>query len=569
MQVYGDSQTAGTANYVLETNLTPPNRCISKSVAIGSGAAIGAMDEWEKIQRQYGNAYPFPYNRLMPIVSIANPISYEGFAELYDDIVLQSVYDRSTPKRDAYMAGYSYEVTDIVFNNSEEQALYENDSIVITDATDESFGDCTRYTKGWAQIDIRKVSKFPSTEEEYGSVWADGYHHIQMIACSDIENGQYYINTGYDRSVTISLRATKLSSSDLPAGVKSVPVNKTHTEFQIVFYHNGQLDGTPMIWQQYPNDTDILTLNHTASQNSTLDLAVTIDDASTNGTYWDNTGWIHNASQSSTLANAISITKTANGTSLNIDWNIIRQFAEDTQEAVSMPIWIYGCWDQMRNGGTQDGHLIGDYNATTTLSADGMASQVLNVKSAGNLNKTEDSQSIVKYYTPLYKIMWNNDPNDPYYNNIRVMPFEKFDAICISKIYDNIKNGVYGLIYPVSGFQRSSNNPDTSRNYIGDSTVVSGGQASVTVVSTINEFFNTPYTVQQYFPQSSQTTSETYTINGQSLSPTGSITITPTTRTSTLNINFGNIPAGSARWLSIRQTDSREFANLSFTFNEQ
>ena len=566
MQVYGDRQTAGTANYVLKTDLTPPSRCISKSVAIGSGAAVGTMDEWEQVQRRYGNAYPFPYNRLMPAAAIGNMEQYEGFAELYDDTVLQIAYDRNTPKRDGYMAGYSYEVTDIVFNNSQEQTLYGNDSIVITDATDSYFGACTRYTKGWAQIDIRKVSAFPQTKEAYDPLWADGYHHISMIACADIENGQHYVNTGYDRSVTISIRATKLSSSDIPTGVKSVPVDKTHTEFQIVFYHSGQLDGNPTIWKEYPNTTNILTLNHTASQNSTLDLAVTIDDASTNGTYWDSTGWIHNAAQSSTLANAISIIKTANGTSLNIDWRIIRQFAEEAQEAVGIPIWVYGCWDQMRSGGTSDGHLIGDYNATTTLSAEEMTSQTLNVKSAGNLNKTEESQSITKYYTPLYKIMWGNDPNDPY-NNIRVMPFEKFDAICISNIYNNPTNGVYGLIYPTSGFQRSSNNPDTNRNYVGDSSVVSGGQASVTIASTVNEFFYTPYTVQQYFPQSSQITSETYTVNGQSLTPTGSITITPTAGTSTLSIDFGNIPAGSARWLSIQQTDSREYANLSFTFN--
>ena len=105
------------------------------------------------------------------------------------------------------------------------------------------------------------------------------------------------------------------------------------------------------------------------------------------------------------------------------------------------------------------------------------------------------------------------------------------------------------------------------RNYVGEASVVNNNSATVTVSSTINEN-PASYIVKQYFPADSQEINETYTINGQSLGKNDTYTITPSGTTSTLTIDFGNVPAESVRWLTLQQVNSREFANISFTFND-
>lgn len=577
--VYGDSSTAGTANCVLETSAVPPQRCLSKDKAVNLGASRSLMDEWEINQKRYGNIIPFPRRRLMPAMAIVKDTHVGPQAELYDDSVIAIEYDRSTIKYDAFIPGYMYEVTAIEFNDAASISQYGQDSIVETSANDAQLGsDCREYSKGWARVRLRRETEYPTTLAEYGDVWDDTYHHITMVGYYDEENGDFYENTGTDRSVTISFRATPLSSLtppiSLPAGISFVPEDKTHTEFKVVFYHKSQ-GYSSQIWAQHNiNTTSTVTLNHTKSANSTLDLVATLQGASTNGTYWDSTGWIHPSYQQSALSNAIHITKGSTGTSLVIDWNVIKDAAHwdsdngrieinpetgEEYSATSIPIYIYGCWDTMRSGGTSDGHLVGDYNQSTTVSSAGMTSKNIAIKSAGNLNKTEEVDSIARHYTCLYKIFWNTDQS-----TIDILKLDPWDEDSIRESDKNI-GGTYGLIYPTSGFVRSTGGSMTTRNYIGNSNVVTNNTANVPITSTINGQ-PAKYIVTQYFPQQSQMYTETFTINGQSLTANNSVEINPSTAQS-LNIVFNGTPSGSARWLNLQQVGSNEYANLSFTFN--
>lgn len=144
------------------------------------------------------------------------------------------------------------------------------------------------------------------------------------------------------------------------------------------------------------------------------------------------------------------------------------------------------------------------------------------------------------------------------------MPLEATDQMMIAD-NQNI-GGTYGLIYPTSGFTKI-NDGIQLRNYVGDASVIDNNTATITISSTIN---GSPasYIVKQYFPSGSQEINETYTINGQSLGKNDTYTVTTNETTSTLTINFGNIPTESVRWLTLQQVDSREFANISFTFND-
>lgn len=589
----GGSAIQGTANYVLNTDLVPKERCIKKNTAISSGAAVTAMDEWEISQKRYGNTYPFPTNRLMPASAIYNSASYEGFAELYDDVALDIEYDRTGHKYDSYIAGYSYEVTDITFVNSNEQSLYGNDEIEESSVNDDRFvwtdkqgmshgGTATEYKKGWARIRVRDAASYPDILDAEGvgkySILDNIYHHLIAVGFADYgdkDGVSYYTNTGNDRSVIVTFRATKLTN--IPEGVVVVPEDKTHTEFQVVFYHRGQ-NSDPQALKKYTNP-NTLTLTHTASTaidgktgdtiTIPLDLAVTMDGSSTNGTYWDETGWVHNSAQTSDLGNAISIEKTSSGSSLTIDWTIIYNWANTQTGSVETPIIVYGCWDTMYNGGTEDGHMIGNYNIATTVSDNDGFTKTVSVKSAGNLLKTINATSITKFYTPMYKITWTNDPDNPreWGTNVAIVDVEGYDAVVQNKLYDNI-GGTYGIIYPTDNFVRNTDSAATTRNYVGDSSVISGRTASVNIASTINLSRPAAYKISQYFPQGSDIPQETYTVNGQQLTSTGSITVTPSGNTSTITIDFGNIPSQSARWLTVEQVNSPEHANLSFTFNE-
>lgn len=560
MMRYGGSDVTLSANVVLQSSLTPDNRCISKQIAIQSEASEDAMTQWEYTQSAK-NYVPFPSNRLMPPQAVINKDSYEPFAELYDDRLLEIAYDRGSVKYDSFKAGYSYELTYVTFNDSYSQSLYGSAPIAITNSdkseeTDAVLGSCTAYTKGWAKVIVRNVSSYP--EDGYDAeYWAsdDGYTNINIVGYMDYVDNDFYTNIGEDRSVTLSFRATPLDS--IPSGINRVKPANTHLEFDTVFYHNGQ-STVSTSWAEYPiAETSTMTLTHTSSQ--PLDIAVTLDGLSTNGTYWDSEGW-HAVSQTSPFRGAINVSKSGNTSTVSINWQLIQNIANQDNNAATIPIYIYGCWDTMSVGNSSDQHLVGNYNGSTTLSVTGMNSRSITVKSAGNLNKTEDAQTVQKYYTCMYKILWaNTGPN------IKIMPLSSADQTLIAN-NGNI-GGTYGLIYPTNGFVRPSNQNEELRNYIGNASVVNNNSSNVIISSTINES-PANYIVTQYFPSGSDNINETYTINGTSLSKDGSYTVNPSGNTSTLNINFGNIPAGSVRWLTLQQVDSREYANLSFTFNE-
>lgn len=560
MMRYGGSDVTLSANVVLQSDLVPANKCICKRIAIQSGASENAMKEWEMTQSATNQLW-FKYNRLMPPRAVISEDQYEPFAELYDDRLLEIAYDRDTVKYDSFKTGYSYELTGVTFNDAQSQSLYGSSKITITDSdkteeTDSVLGSCTVYTKGWVKVLIRKASDYPEdgSDSEY---WTsdDGYTNLNIVGYADFVNNDFYENTGNDRSVTLSFRATALDS--VPSGIKCVRPERTHLEFDTVFYHTGQ-SSVSESWAEYPiSEISTMNLVHTSSQ--PLDIAVTLEGLSTNGTYWDYEGW-HSIQQTSPFRGAISVSRNGNTSTVSINWSLIQNIANQGDSAAAIPIYIYGCWDTMSVGNTPDQHLVGNYNGSTTLSTSGMSNQTITVKSAGNLNKTEDAQTVQKYYTCMYKVWWaNTGPN------VKIMPLSTADQTVITNA-GNI-GGTYGLIYPTSGFTRSSDQNKELRNYVGASSVVSNNSATVTVSSTINEN-PASYIVKQYFPYDSQEINETYTINGQSLGKNDTYTVTPSGTTSTLTIDFGNIPTESVRWLTLQQVDSREFANISFTFND-
>lgn len=564
MMRYGGSDLTLSANSILGSSLQPENRCISKLVAQQSEASIEAMNEWEQSQI-LNNTVPFPLNRLMPPKAIINPASYEPFAELWDDKILEIDWKRDLVKYDAYILGYTYEITDITFNEADYQNQHGSDALSVQTITANNNtgyqdvygvlgGDFKIYQKGWLQIYVKANTELTESANTRG-----GYTVDNTIGFIDYDG----YNEGYDRSATVTFRATK--QQPLPDGVTTVSEDKTHTTFQIIFYHKGNATPAATIWKEYDvAETSTLTLTHTADY--PLDIAVTLPGVNTNSTYWDSTGWVHSPSVSSNLERAINISRSGNTSTIVINWNVIKQVAYSNNGVLETPIYIYGCWDNMQPSGTSDGHLIGNYNGSVVVNgntnqpnSDLGSHTITGIKSTGNLNKTVDASTIEKHYTCMYKVHWKST-----WTTFKVMPLESTDQAMLTQ-NQNI-GGTYGLIYPVNGFERPSNQNVELRNYIGDSSVVNNNTSNITIFSTINES-PASYIVTQYFP-TGQDINETYTINGQSVGKTGSYTVNPSGNTSTLNINFGNIPAGSVRWLTLQQVDSREHANLSFTFNE-
>lgn len=549
MMRYGGSDQSLSANFVLSTDLQPYNRCISKSVAITAEADVDAMNAWEESQDHSLNVIPFPQSRLMSPKAIFKGDPSNPWAELYDDEVLQADWDRqgidsSNPKRDSWKAGYNYELLSIEFDNAEYASQYSGQSMQVS-----SSGGQTTYTRGWAKIIVNEDSLISSDpwQTSLSSYYSkldpsDAYMSVgQIIAFYDTLG----VNTGSDRSVTLSWRATPIQGiiDHVEEGFKCVQPNRTHTEFQTKFYHFGQTGEVDDSWVSYDaNSTSSITINY-----SPLDIAVVFAGSSTNGTYWDANGW-HHASQTSDLANAISVSKSGSGSSVTIDFSIIKSIADASSGMFEAPIYIYGCWDQMSQEGN---HLVASSGSSATISASGMQDQTISIISAGNLNKTEEESSIRNYYTCLHKVHWKTGQD-----KIKVMALGGADSS-----YDNV--GVYGQIYPDSNFSRSENQNDLMRNYTASSSVVSSGSASVSITSTVNGS-NAGYTVSQYFPVGSENYHETFTVNGQSLTDSNSISVSAG---GNLSVNFGSISSGQARWLKLQQNGSPEFANLCFTFN--
>lgn len=560
---YGGQDLSLSANAVLGTDLkdtrvaSPYSRCISKSVARNAGASMDAMLEWEANQDRSKNVVPFPENRLMPPKAVVNPSQYEPFAELYDDKTLP-VYANNTATNDSWKAGYNYELLRAILVDGTQSTEYIINSSNIDSENSSSTNKV--YKVGWLTIDMKiddgsedKIAYELGTHPGgyYYKDLGDGYAIIGgMIELTDAS-----ANTGEDRYAKLFFRATPIDGiyNYVSEDFKCVQPNKTNLEFDITYYHYGPNSDTEP-WVSYPADsTNTITLTHTASANSALDLAVVLPGLDTNGTYWDSTGWVSTSGSQSPFENTVSVSKSAGSSTFTIDWAAIREYVGTITGGLGITFYVYGCWDQLRNGGTSDGHLIGDYNAATTISASGMSNHTVNVKAAGNLNKTSQESSIRSNYTCMYKVAWKTGRS-----TIKVMPLEGADL-------DFMNAGVYGQIYPTSGFTRNSDASDFDRTYVGSSSVVNNNQASVSVTSTIN---NSPasYTITQYFPPQSDEYTETYTINGQQLTKNNSVSIAA--GTNTLNINFGNINPTSARWLTLQQDGSPEYANISFTFNE-
>ena len=594
MMVYGSVNMEGTANQILGSSLEPVNRCINKRVALDSNASAEELAEWEAKQA-YTNTIPFDDRRLIPVKAVVHSDSYNPFAELHDDDIMEMQWDRNTNarsyqttprKRDIFMAGYKYEITSIKIGNSTTSPIPTNETYnpttnpeydeygnvveqtyEITSTGDAKLGgNCKMYQKDWLKVWLRDPDMQLSNYTDYYIDQDTGYYYVHTIACLDTEGDNY----GEDKFATLTIHATRLDQQTLNAqGIVCVPEDKTHTDFQIIVCHRGNGQQTE-VWSTYDiNNTSNVTLTHTAPQGQTIDIVATLEGASTNGTYWDSTGWIHSSAQSSVLENAISVSKSQNVSSVSIDWALIKQVADSDDSAAEFPIRIWACWDKMTASNSTDKHLEANSNGQITMTATGLSgSKSLTVKSAGNLNKIAQADSVNRYYTCLYKITWKNTEG-----NIKLMPLESTDESLLS-IQNNI-GGTYGLIYPVNSSSdptlsivRDENKSDKDRDYVAGSSVVSNNQASITLQSTIN---GSPasYVIKQYFLDGSMPLQETYTINGQSLTKDGSITITPSGTTSTLNIDFGNISAGgSVRRLTFQQVDSREFANISFTFND-
>lgn len=555
MMRYGGSNQSLSANFVLSTDLQPYNRCISKSVAITAEADVDAMNAWEESQDHSLNVIPFPQSRLMPPQAIAPSDPSNPFAELFDDRTL-TINSQKTDWGDSWKAGYTYEVTDITFDQSDYQQQYGNDTIQV----DRSAPGYVTYTKGWVSIRLivddgshTKIAYSTSDPRYQDDNWEKFYFKTDDGYANIGSEVWYYdllgANTSTDRSATISFRATPLSGviDYTSEDFKCVQPNRTHTDFVTTFYHRGT--GPANVgWVDYPYaSTSSISISHTTSGSSTLDLAVVLPGLTTNGTYWDCNGW-HHAQQNSPLENAVSISKGSGSSSLNIDWNIVKNYIENQGVAVGITFYVYGCWDQMSSNGN---HLIAPSGSSTTVSATGMQNQIFSVTSAGNLNKTEEESSIRDNYTCLYKVHWHVGDE-----NVSIMGLEGSDGAYAS-------TGVYGQIYPDSNFSRSENQNDTMRNYTASSSVVSGGSASVSITSTVNGS-NVGYTVSQYFPVGSENYHETFTVNGQSLTDSNSISVSAGEN---LSINFGSISSGQARWLKLQQDGSPEFANLCFTFN--
>lgn len=560
MMVYGTNADAGTANYVLETDLVPPERCIRKQVALSSGASLEDMNAWEQSQRKYGSG-DFPLSRLIPAIAIRKEDTLNPFAELYDDKVLDAEWDRAgidstNPKRDSWKAGYTYTLTGVEFNGSG----------TVIPITGQTSGDVTTYqlsdpNYSWLKVDVK------NDDGTNAKVIGGGYYIILGggVYASVENNIQFYDtlgdNTGNDRYAVLHWTATPISGiyDYTSQDFKCVQPSKTNLSFKTMFYHKGQTQAQPTAIAEYPIiSTDSLVLTHSAIANSTLDIVVTLEDDSTNGTYWDSRGWMHGA-QTSDYGNVVSVTKTDSQSTVTIDWAQIRQITASMEAGIRLPFRIYACWDKMAVSGN---HMIGYPGQTTTLTATGNISETFTVNSAGNLNKTDVDKSVQKYYTCLYKVVWANDQS-----NIQVMPLEPFDVACATEIDKNI-GGTYGLIYPTQDASRAQDSTSTMRDYVVSSAIIQNNQATLTINSTIN---NSPaaFTVQRYFPYGSGEDQNTFTINGtEQLTPSGSVTITPNSSTTQLTINFGNVSAGSAKWITLQQVDSREFANLSFTFNE-
>lgn len=557
-----------SANFVLSTDLKDLNvpsqymysRCISKRVAIDSEADADAMSVWEQSQDRSKNTIPFPYNRLMPPQAIFPDDSSNPFAELYDDKTL-TWESTKTEGGDSWKAGYSYELVNVVFSDPQYQQQHANEPIIATPGSDAD-GPTVEYTKGWLKVVVKKDVgdhtkiayelddpryRDPNWERYYFQT-EDGYANIGgTIRCYDLLGE----NTGADKYVTMYWLATPIDGIINYSGeyFKCVQPNKTNVEFSTILYHSG-INSTSTSWVDYPaQSTSQITINHTSASNSTLDIVAVTPGLATNGTYWDSTGWVHSAQSDYDFNSWISISKENGGSSITINCNAIKQYAENAGTGVGIPIYVYGCWDKMSQGNTSDSHLIAPSGTSTTISASGMSNKTVSVISAGNLNKTLNEESIRNNYTCLYKIFWGTG-----LENFSVKALEGSDVAYIN-------TGVYGLIYPTQNFTRSLNQNDTMRNYTGDSNFISTNDITVYVSSTINGS-NVPFTVSQYIP--GENYHETYTINGTNLTDSGSVNITG----NSFVVNFGSIESGQARWLKLQQEGSPEYANLCFTFNQ-